>query len=57
MTTTSALLSDTLYEGEYESQLWMLFDSNKRYLTSGDAYPSKVPWSWINIFFVLFVQI
>jgi tripeptidyl-peptidase II len=32
------LLSSVLYESEYESQFWMVFDSNKMAVQSGDAY-------------------
>ncbi|XP_015173140.1 PREDICTED: tripeptidyl-peptidase 2 isoform X4 [Polistes dominula] len=41
VTPNAALLSDLLYESEYESQMWMIYDSNKQLIACGDAYPSK----------------
>lgn len=38
---TCGLFGELLYECEYESQLWMIFDSNKQYITAGDAYSSR----------------
>ncbi|XP_035787655.1 tripeptidyl-peptidase 2-like [Anopheles albimanus] len=32
------LLSNILYESEYESQFWMVFDTNKQMVRCGDAY-------------------
>ncbi|XP_077987332.1 tripeptidyl-peptidase 2-like [Glandiceps talaboti] len=41
ITPNSPLLSDTLYENEYESQIWLVFDNNKQFIGAGDAYPNQ----------------
>ncbi|KAJ8670647.1 hypothetical protein QAD02_001906 [Eretmocerus hayati] len=41
ITPNAALMSDLLYENEYESQLWMIYNSNKQLIHCGDAYPSQ----------------
>ena len=36
-------LAEVLYESEFISQFWYLYNSHKQYVSSGDAYASK--WS------------
>ncbi|VDP28979.1 unnamed protein product [Soboliphyme baturini] len=41
VTPTFPLLSSFLYENEYHSHLWMVFDSNDQYIFAGEAYPAR----------------
>ncbi len=35
-------ISDYLYENELDSQIWMVFSSQKQFFFAGEAYPSRV---------------
>ncbi|KAG0562456.1 hypothetical protein M758_9G144800 [Ceratodon purpureus] len=39
------ILNDRMYDNEFESQFFMLCDSNKRVLATGDVYPTSVKLS------------
>jgi tripeptidyl-peptidase-2 len=52
-------LSGVLYESEFESQMWMLYNSHKQLVTCGDAYPSKysVKVREVILFFYIWLEI
>jgi len=41
VTPRAPLFDDLLYDSEYESQYWMIFDQNKELIKAGDAFPVK----------------
>ncbi|KAK3699411.1 hypothetical protein QZH41_018570 [Actinostola sp. cb2023] len=41
ITINAVYLSELLYESEYEAQIWILYDGNKRRLNCGDAFPNR----------------
>ena len=43
ITPNLSLLSEALYESEFISQIWMLYNSHKQFVSCGDAYAQK--WS------------
>ena len=43
ITPNLSLLSEVLYESEFISQMWMLYNSHKQFVSCGDAYAQK--WS------------
>lgn len=45
VTTRVSSISEILYESNYESQLYMIFNSNKMLVHTGDAWPKKVKLS------------
>ena len=43
ITPNLAMMSEVLYESEFISQMWLLYNSHKQFVSCGDAYAGK--WS------------
>ncbi|CAL1545565.1 unnamed protein product, partial [Lymnaea stagnalis] len=57
VTPDCALLSDMLYTSEFESQMWIIYDTNKQFIAAGDAYPSRYVTKLEKNDFIILLQV